>query len=109
MDEKVACQPKHEVGLTDPTFSCQPIHIIIIKIRDDGTLTIEPSVVGSVELKECLYRVHSFRRNECICRNQVWLLFTCNNFVITLSRVQVCTLLLAVRRIIAHDPHDVIN
>ena len=108
MDEKVACQPKHEVGLPDPAFSRQPEYIVVIKIRYDRTLSVEPAVIIPIVFKEGKDGILALRRDETN-RSQVWLLFTCNNFVITLSRVQVCTLLLSIRRIVTHDLHDVIN
>ena len=64
MDEKVACQAQHEVGLSDPTFSRQPENIIIVKIRDDGTLSVEPAVIIPIVFKEGKDGILALRRDE---------------------------------------------
>ena len=64
MDEKVACQPKHEVGLADPAFSRQPENIIIVKIRYDGTLSVEPAVIIPIVFKEGKDGILALRRDK---------------------------------------------
>ena len=64
MDEKIACQPEHEVGLPDPAFSRQPENVIIVKIGNDGTLTIEPTIIIPVVFKEGKDGVLALRRDE---------------------------------------------
>ena len=64
MNEQVTCQPKHEVGLADPAFSRQPEYIILIKIRDDGTLSVEPAVIIPIVFKEGKDGILALRRDE---------------------------------------------
>ena len=64
MYEKVACQPEHEVGLPDPAFSRQPEYIVVIKIRYDRTLSVEPAVIIPIMFKEGKDGILALRRDE---------------------------------------------
>ena len=64
MDEKIACQPEHEVGLPNAAFTCQPEYIILIKIRDDGTLSVVPAVIIPIVFKEGKDGILALRRDE---------------------------------------------
>ena len=64
MDEQVTCQAQHKVCFAYSAFSCQPKYIVVIKIRNDRTLTVEPAVIIPIVFKEGKDGILALRRDE---------------------------------------------